>query len=88
MPPGIKSDIFKWTMGIGFYTTEDQRSNNPCLVRPGHSGVYFSYYGSPSENSTYLSRVGSLMRSITNPRTLRVVNIKSQGGEDYQTTLP
>ena len=37
---------------------------------------------------TYLSRVGSLMRSITNPRTLKVVNIKLQGGEGYQTTLP
>jgi hypothetical protein len=48
MPPGIKSDIFEWTIGIGLYTTEDQRSNNPCLVRPGHSEVYFSYYGNPS----------------------------------------
>ena len=88
MPPGIKSDIFEWTIGIGLYTTEDQRSNNPCLVRPGHSEVCFNYYGNPSKNPTYLSRVGSLMRSITNPRTLRVVNIIFQGGEDYQTTLP
>jgi hypothetical protein len=40
------------------------------------------------KNFTYLSRVGSLMRSITNPRTLKVVNLKFQDGEDYQTTLP
>jgi hypothetical protein len=43
MPPDIKSDIFKWTIGIRLYTTEDQRSNDPCLVRPGNSAVYFRY---------------------------------------------
>ena len=72
MPPDIRLDIFKWTKGFKLYATKDQRSNNPRLVRPGYSEAYLDTKPI-KKNSKYLSRVGSLMRSITSPRTLKVV---------------
>lgn len=58
MPPDIISDIFEWIIGISLYTTEDQRSNNPCLVRPKDRAVYFRYR-KPSGNTpnTFLELV-------------------------------
>jgi len=50
MLPSIKSDFFvEWTIESGLYTTEDQRSHNPSLVRPGDSGVYFRCCRNESE---------------------------------------
>lgn len=46
--------------------------------------MHFRYPRNNPKSFTYLSRVGSLIRSITNPRTLRVINIKFQADKDIK----